>query len=350
MVFLRIDHTRLTDICTALLTRAGACPEHARITAEALVEADLCGVETHGVSRMEVYLQRLEAGAVRGDGVFTVEKEYAGAALADGGAALGQVTARKAMALAIERAPQAGCYTVFVKNSAHYGMAALYARMAAERGLVGITATNAPPALAPWGSYVPYFGPNPLAVAVPGRAGSPALCLDMAPSVVPRGRLMLAIQKGQSIPEGWAVDKNGDPTTDPRAAWEGTLLPIGGHKGAGLTMALDVLCGMVPGAAFGPYIGTLFGDMDRTQNVGHVFTAIDPDLFAGRAAFEEAVEQMLADIRALPRTPGTEEILAPGEIEDRRRRAALEGGVTLPDSTVEMLRRKARDYGMEAAL
>ena len=343
---MRVDHKKLTEYCAALLTQAGACPDHAYITAEGLVEADLCGVETHGVSRMEVYLKRLEAGAVRGEGAFTVIKEYAGAALCDGGGALGQVTARKAMEMAIEKAKTAGCYTVFVRNSSHYGMAAIYARMAAEQGLVGITTTNAPPALAPWGSYQAYFGPNPLAIAVPGKHGT-AFCLDMAPSVIPRGKLMLAIQKGESIPEGWAVDKEGNPTTDPKLAWDGTLLPIGGPKGAGLTMSLDVLSGILPGAAFGPHIGNLFNDMSKTQDVGHVFTAIDPELFTGREAFVERVEQMLAEIKALPRTPGTAEIFAPGEIELGRKADRMEMGIELAQNTYDFLVRKAQEYGIK---
>ena len=343
---MRVDHKHLTDHCAALLEAAGACPDHARITAEGLVEADLCGVETHGVSRMEVYLKRLEAGAVLGEGVFTIVKQYAGAALCDGGGALGQVTARKAMALAIEQAGTAGCYTVFVRNSSHYGMAATYARMAAEAGMVGITTTNAPPALAPWGSYKAYFGPNPLAIAVPGKNGT-AFCLDMAPSVIPRGKLMLAIQKGESIPEGWAVDKEGNPTTDPKLAWDGTLLPIGGPKGAGLTMSLDVLSGILPGAAFGPHIGNLFNDMSKTQDVGHVFTVIDPELFTGREVFIERVEQMLAEIRALPRTPGTAEIFAPGEIELGRKADRMENGIELAQNTYDFLVRKAREYGIK---
>ena len=343
---MRIDYKKLTDHCAALLEHAGACPEHARITAEGLVEADLCGVETHGVSRMEVYLRRLEAGAVLGEGVFTVVKEYAGAALCDGGGALGQVTARKAMELACDKARTAGCYTVFVRNSSHYGMAAIYARMAAERGLVGITATNAPPALAPWGSHEAYFGPNPLAIAVPGRNGT-AFCLDMAPSIIPRGKLMLAIQKGESIPEGWAVDKEGNPTTDPKLAWEGTLLPIGGPKGAGLTMSLDVLCGLIPGAALGPHIGNLFNNMSRTQDVGHVFTVIDPELFTGREAFVEQVEQMLAEIRALPRNPGVEQIYAPGEIELGRMAERKQKGIELARNTYDFLIAKAQEYGVK---
>lgn len=344
-----IEAKLLTDYCAALLEAAGACPEHARITAEGLVEADLCGVETHGVSRMEVYLKRLEAGAVLGEGTFTIVKEYAGAALCDGGGALGQVTAQKAMALAIEKAQTAGCYTVFVRNSSHYGMAAIYARMAAERGLVGITATNAPPALAPWGSHEAYFGPNPLAIAVPGKDGT-AFCLDMAPSIIPRGKLMLAIQKGEAIPEGWAVDKEGNPTADPKAAWDGTLLPIGGPKGAGLTMSLDVLCGILPGAAFGPHIGNLFNNMSRTQDVGHVFTVIDPELFTGRDTFIEGVEQMLQEIKALPKNPDVDEIYAPGEIELGRKAHRLQHGIDLAQNTYDFLIAKGREYGLKESI
>lgn len=326
----------LKALASEILELAGACREHAEITAACLTEADACGVSTHGVSRLETYAERLKQGVVDGQGKFEIIKKYGGGALCDGGNALGQVTAVKAMELAINEAKRAGCFTVFVRGSNHYGMASLYTRMAAERGLIGLTSTGAPSALAPWGSHQAYFGPDPIAIAFPGRDGT-ALSLDMSPSVVPRGRLMLALQRGETIPEGWALDKNGSPTTDPKAGWEGTLLPIGGHKGAGLAMCMDMLCGLTSGAAVGASIGALFGPDYKKQNLGHVFTAVDPELFVGRKEFFDRIDAELAEIKSLPKNPGVERIFAPGEIELARRAAAQRDGIELDGKTYDSL-------------
>lgn len=342
-----VNHKKLEDICARLLEKAGACPEHAAVTAKCLVDADLCGVDTHGVSRMEVYLRRLEAGGVNCGGSPKVVYEYPGAALIDGDGCLGQVTSIMAMEMAIEKAKTAGCYTVLVRNSSHYGMAAYYTRMAAEKGMAAFTTTSAPSALAPWGSHEAFFGPDPVSYAFPSPDSVP-IVLDMAPSVVPRGRLMLAIQRGETIPEGWAVDKEGNATTDPKKAWEGTLLPIGGHKGAGLTMCLDILSGILPGAAFGPHIGSLFDDTDRTQNVGHVFTVYNPAMFGGEESFMADIERLKGEVRALHKNPGVDEILLPGEIEARRKAERLFNGIPLSDKTCGMLKELCAKYDMEA--
>ncbi|MBQ2692154.1 MAG: Ldh family oxidoreductase [Clostridia bacterium] len=342
-----VNHKKLEDLCARLLNKAGASENHAAITAKCLVDADLCGVDTHGVSRMEVYMKRLEAGGVNCGGSPRVIYEYPGAALIDGDGCLGQVTSIMAMEMAIEKAKTAGCYTVFVRNSSHYGMAAYYTRMAAEAGMAASTSTSAPSALAPWGSHKAFFGPDPISYAFPSPDGVP-IVLDMAPSVVPRGRLMLAINNGETIPEGWAVDKEGNPTTDPKKAWEGTLLPIGGHKGAGLTMCLDILSGILPGAAFGPHIGSLFDDTGRTQNIGHVFTVYDPAMFAGKERFMSDIAALKAEVRELPRNPGVNEILLPGEIEARRKAERLEKGIPLSDKTYKMLLGLCEAHQMEA--
>lgn len=339
---MNITIERLSALASEILRLAGACPEHAGTTAACLAEADACGVATHGVSRLETYAERLLVGVVDGRGQFEIQKKYGGGALCSGGNALGPVTASKAMKLAISEAKTAGCYTVFVNNSNHYGMASFYTRMAADRGFIAMTSTGAPSALAPWGSHEAFFGPTPLAIAFPGRKGA-AVSLDMSPSVVPRGRLMLALQRGEDIPEGWALDKNGAPTTDPKEGWDGTLLPIGGHKGAGLAMCMDMLCGLVSGAAVGAAIGPLFGPDCKKQGLGHVFTVVDPELFVGRKSFYSSVDKYLAEIKSLPKNPGVDRLYAPGEIELERLAAAKRDGIELKDSTYEgLLALKAR--------
>ena len=342
----KVKAENLKDLCFRLLKKAGASEYDARVTAGSLVSADLYGVETHGVSRMATYIKRIKEGGVSVTGGFEIIKQYPGAALCDGGGALGQPTGVKAMELAMDKARSAGAYTVFVRNSSHYGMAAYYTRMAAEKGFIGISSTNAPSALPPFGSHEAYLGPNPLSIALPYKEGFP-VCLDMSPGVIPRGRLMLAIQKGESIPEGWALDRQGNPTTDPQKAWDGCILPMGGPKGSGLALALDGICGVLAGACFGSHIGTLFGGFSQRQNVGHVFTAIDPCLFREKGEFERDMQQMAMEIKSLEKNPGTNEIYLPGELEYLKMQRGLKEGLELSESSHKALKELSQELEEE---
>lgn len=339
---------KLREYCAKLMQTQGVPVDEARIIADHLVEAELYGVSSHGVSRTSIYLKRLHTGVVNAKWSCRVEQEHAASLQWNACNSMGMVTGVKAMERCMEKARESGCCFVAVNHSNHFGMAGYYARMAAQAGMIGVCGTNAPPNIAPWGSYKSYVGTNPLAIAAP-RHGEPVL-LDMAPSIVAMGKVILAAKLGQTIPEGWAITADGRPTTDPSEGMKGTVLPIGGPKGYGLSLFMDILCGLLSGAQFGPYLGNMWNDFVDPQNVGHIFFAIDISKFTDPETFKDRMEQMAADIKALPKNPGVEEIFLPGEVELGRKRAALEKGVALSGVVYDELVELGSLYGVEPTI
>lgn len=340
--------TQLRALCQRLMMAEGMSAEDALICADNLVDADLAGVESHGVSRMTNYMKRLHTGVVNATAVPFVEKEYAGSLAINGNNAMGMAAGSYAMNHCIEKARKSGACFAVVNHSNHYGMAAYYANMAAEAGMLGITATNAPPNLAPWGSSKKYMGTNPIAFGVP-TSKTPVI-LDMAPSVVAMGKIILAAKLGESIPEGWVLDPDGNPTTDPRTGQYGTLLPIGGAKGSGLAIFMEIICGVLAGAAVGPHINHFWNDFENPQNVGHMFLAVDIDKFAGLKTFKANMDQMIAEMKELPKNPGVAEIFMPGEMEVHKREERRKNGIELSDSVYEELRTLSMQYQVEFIL
>jgi LDH2 family malate/lactate/ureidoglycolate dehydrogenase len=335
----------LEDYCTALMMTQGVPEDEATIIARHLVEAELYGVSSHGVSRTSVYLKRLNTGVVNAKWSYQIEEEHPAVVHWNACNSMGMVTGVKAMEYCIEKARQSGCCFIAVNHSNHFGMAGYYAKMAAEQGMIGVCGTNAPPNIAPWGSYKPYTGTNPLAISAP-RHGEPVL-LDMAPSVVAMGKVILAAKLGKSIPEGWAITADGHPTTDPNEGMKGTVLPIGGPKGYGLSLFMDILCGLLSGAQFGPYLGNMWNDFVHPQNVGHIFFAVDIEKFTDLNTFKDRLEIMASDIKAMPKNPGVEEIFLPGELELSRKKEAEEKGILISDVVYQELVDLGNLYGVE---
>ena len=335
----------LQEYCARLMMTQGVPEDEARIVGNHLVEAEACGVTSHGVSRTSIYLKRLATGVVNPKWACEIGQEYPASVQWDGCNSMGMVTGVKAMERCIEKAKESGCCFIAVNHSNHFGMAGYYARMAAEAGMIGVCCTNAPPNIAPWGSYRPYMGTNPIAIAAP-RKGAPIL-LDMAPSVVAMGKVILAAKLGKPIPEGWALTADGRPTTDASEGMKGTVLPIGGPKGYGLALFVDVLCGLLSGAKFGPYLGNMWNDFENPQDVGHIFCAIDISKFVDLDTFKERMEQMIGDIKDLPKNPGVGEIFMPGEIEVGKKSAAMEGGIHLSDVVYQELLELGAANGVE---
>ena len=343
-----VNWEQLRAYCQSLIVSLGVAAEEALVMADNLVDADLCGVESHGVSRMPVYMKRLETGVVSRAFAMKTEQEHAASLALNACNSMGMLAGKYAMERSIEKARESGCCFTTVNNSNHYGMSSYYVNMAAEAGMVGITGTNAPPNIAPWGSYQSYVGTNPIALAVP--TNSEPVLLDMAPSVVAMGKVILAAKLGQSIPEGWAQTKDGRPTTDAKEGMEGTVLPIGGPKGYGLTVFVDILSGILSGAAFGPHLNNMWKDFENPQNVGHFFLAVDIAKFVPLDEFKTRVEQMIGEIKALPKNPGVDEIFMPGEIEQRRRKERKSEGVPLSAVVYEELKALGTQYGVAFTL
>jgi LDH2 family malate/lactate/ureidoglycolate dehydrogenase len=232
----------LLEACGRILEKVGVPPEQARIIAEVTVEADLRGIGSHGLLRLPAYVHRVQAGLMAADTQLKVVRERGATVLLDAQGGFGQVAGVYAMNQAIERARQHGVGFVAVRNANHFGIAAYYTMMALPHRMIGIAATNAAPSMAAWGGTTPVLGTNPISVAIP-TGQDVDIVLDMASSVVARGKIRAAATKGERIPLGWALDAEGRPTEDPQAALKGTLLPIGGPKGYGLALVVDVLAG-----------------------------------------------------------------------------------------------------------
>jgi len=334
--------------CQDLMICLGVPENEAMTIADNLVDADLCGVESHGVSRMSIYMKRLKSGVVNMKGESIVVQEHPSSIIMSGCNSMGMVTGVKAMQRCIEKARETGCCFVAVNHSNHYGMASYYVKMGADAGLVAFSGTNAPPNIAPWGSAVAYMGTNPLAIAVP-TLGEPMI-LDMAPSVVAMGKVILAAKLGKMIPEGWAQTKEGNPTTDPNEGMKGTVLPIGGPKGYGLSLFMDVLCGVLADAEFGPHLNNMWSDFENPQNVGHVFCCIDISKFVDLDRFKERMHQMISEIKTLKKNPGIEEIFVPGEIEQRRRTERKNVGLDLHEVVYNEIRALCEEHGVSFIL
>ena len=315
---LRVRAEDLARAVADIFAAAGIPPEAARQVAEDLVAADLEGVASHGVMLVPMYVERIRSGSVSRRTTGQIVSDRQSAVVIDAGDVLGQLTARQAVELAASRAEEFGTGVVAIRNAFHFGTAGRYARMLAERGCIGIVMCNTRPLMPPPGGAAPVVGNNPIAIAVPGN-GAFVPEVDMALSAAAMGKIRNAAAAGQPIPPGWATDQDSAPTTDPDAAIAGMLLPAAGPKGFGLAFMIDLLCGAMNGMTFGPYINSMYEELDRPRKIGHLAIAIDPGRFAGAATLESTVDAVVKDLK----TRG--DILFPGEpelIEQEKRRSA----------------------------
>jgi LDH2 family malate/lactate/ureidoglycolate dehydrogenase len=338
----RFSPDALIEFSSAAFRTAGMPASDARLVADTLVQADLWGHQSHGVLRLPWYLNRLKAGVCNpvAAPVFVVD---AGAvAVIDGGDAMGQVLTDHAMRDAIRRAKAHGIAAVTVRNSNHFGTALYYTLTAARAGCVAFLSTNASPAMAPWGGRTKTVGTNPWSWAAPAGKYDP-MVLDIANTGVARGKIYLARQKGQQIPEGWAIDANGAPTTDPGAAIDGIILPMAGHKGYAIAAMMDMLSGVLSGSAFGSGVAGPY-QTERRSGAGHLAIVLDIAAFQPLTTFERSMETMIEELKAVPLAVGHDEIFYPGEIEARNDARNRRDGLTMPDDTVRDLERVAADY------
>lgn len=344
----RYAASALTHFTTEVLVRAGADPADAAVVAEALVTADLRGVHSHGVVRAGVYAARLRAGSFNPRARLRIVHDRGAVMTLDAQDGLGIVMAAQAMDLAIARAVDYGVGAVGVRNSNHCGMLAYFALRAVERQLVGVAMSNADAKVAPWGARARYLGTNPIAIAVPAGREAP-IVLDMATSAVAHGRVAAAASRGDAIPEGWALDEHGQPTTDPHQALRGMLLPFGGAKGSGMSLIVDLLAGMLPGGRISPEIAPLYDAIERTQGVGHFFLALSIEAFVPIEQFAGRVDQMIQQIRALPPAPGHDRVYLPGEQEQLTMREYDARGIPLPEEVIAILQALAAETGVPMA-
>ncbi len=335
--------------------RALGTPDHAAsLVAQSLVQADVRGVATHGIVRLPSYRAQLMAGEVCPTAAPEVLTDHGGATVfVDGHHAFGAVTARFCMDLAAERARELGAGVVCARNCSHFGAAAHYALQGAERGCVAFAASNTPAVMAPYGGRQATIGNNPFAIAAPSSGERLPFVLDIAQSVVARGRIKLAEMAGQRIPEGWAIDREGRPTSDPTAGLGGALLAVGGHKGSGLALAIELITSVLSGSRIGAELQntSMTGAAGRrgggaVGSVSQLFLALDPDAFAGSEAFAAGFEKLAAAISGAEPAPGFDEVLLPGEREYRAAQQAATAGVELAPTTVQLLDELASELSL----
>lgn len=315
--------------------------EGAKIVSDILIAADLRGISSHGIARLPIYAKRIELGLINPMPEMRILKEKQTSALLDADNGMGHVAAYKAMCLCIEKAKIVGMASVAVKNSNHFGINAYYSMMAAKENLIGMAFTNTSPLMAPFGGKEKLLGSNPLSIAIPAGK-EPDIVIDMATSVAARGKLEIAERKGEKIPSDWAIDEEGKVTTDPKKGLLGALLPFGGPKGYGLAIFVDIVSGILTESNFGSDCGSLFGDLDRPQNIGHFFTVINIENFIEIEKFQKIMDTMIQKIRNSKKAVGFERIYMPGEIEFNKNIELLKKGIKLNKNTIKELNELAK--------
>jgi LDH2 family malate/lactate/ureidoglycolate dehydrogenase len=328
-----------------VLTQAGLPLADAETVASSLVSANLRGVDSHGVTRLEIYVKRLKAGAINANPNIRIVAESDATLLIDGDNGMGQVVGRKAMEWGIAKAKKNGAVMVGVRHSNHFGTGAFFVQQGIEQNLITWAMSNAPSTMAPWGGVKPYLGTNPYAFGIPAGQYDPII-LDMATSVVARGKIISAAKEGKTIPEGWAIDREGRPTTNAQDALDGCVLPFGGPKGYAISLMIDIMSGVLTGAGFGPHINQIYGDFDKSQNVGHFFQLLDVSRLMPVEQFKQRVDQMISEIKNAPKAVGTDEIFLPGEIEMNTMRKRLREGIPLSGEVYREIKQVGDSFGI----
>lgn len=327
----------LTAFVKRVFERLGMSGADAGLAADALLRADLEGNESHGISRLPVYAKRIRENRIAANPAIGFEP--AGAVLkVDGGNGLGQVVAYRAMEAAVPMARQNGMAGVFIRNSNHFGTAAYFCQQACREGMALIAMTNSPPGIPPWGGKRAFFGTNPIAFGFPRRNGPPVI-VDMSSSVVARGKIILADKLGEKIPLGWAIDETGTATTDPAEALRGAVLPLGGAKGYALAMAIELMCGVLSGAAFGPHVNNLYKDGDPAANVGHSFLLLNLSGWMSMDRYFDTMDAFIEEVKGSPTAAGVDEICYPGERRSRIYTERFAEGLTVAREVADELTR-----------
>ena len=343
----RVAAPDLTRLCRDLFLTVGVPPDDAQLCASQLVTADLRGVESHGVVRMGIYLERLRRGVIVASPTMRVVRATKCTAVFDGGNGMGQVVGQRAMELAVGKAVKYGEPAfVSVRNSNHFGAAAWFADIAARANMIGLAFTiGGINHMVPWGGAEAMLGNNPFAVSFPMRGAEPVM-LDMACSVAARGKILVAAKEGRTIPADWAVDRDGQPTTDAVAALAGFVAPVGGPKGYALTLTIGLLSTMLSGAYFGSEVTHMYDDFEHPQNIGHLFGALPIAAFEELDTYYARMDKAEGDIIGVRRAPGVERVWLPGHREADLAKHRTASGIPVGMETW----RELRDLGAAAGI
>jgi LDH2 family malate/lactate/ureidoglycolate dehydrogenase len=325
------------DLVAKIAAKAGVKKADAAILADALVDADVHGTGTHGVSRLNVYIRRIQKGLIDPKARLVIERSLGSVLAVDAANGLGQVQAVRTLEKLIPKAKRNGVAAATIRNSQHFGALSYYSNKAAVQDMILFVMSGCEPAMSPEGACQAFFGTNPLAASFPTGKGY-AVKVDLATSVVARGNIIAAQKRGQPIPAGWALTADGEPTTDAVAALAGTVLTMAGHKGYALALMVEVFSSVLSGAAVGPAIGSMAKNMDRKQDVGHFFFLLDIAAFMDVAEFKRRLDKAIDDIKNCRKRPGVTEILVPGERSQHKAQQNRAEGIALDEATLKELK------------
>ncbi len=333
----------LREFCIDMFIKAGVDQKEAEIISDTLMFAELRNVQSHGIVRLPTYIERMENGVVNQNANMKfINNNAAAVAVLDADNGMGQVAGYKAMKQAMEIAGLYGIGMVAVKNSNHFGVASYYSMMALEKDMIGLVITNASPAIAPFGTKTPFLGTNPLTVAVPAKNGSP-IVLDMSMSTVARGKIRMYAMQNKEIPLDWGLDAEGTPTSDPNEALKGSLVPIGGVKGSGLSLVVDLLTGILTGTSMTGEVKNIT-DMTGPSKTSHAFMAININSFIDAETYKNNVDSVINSIKAL-QPKGDNQVFMAGEIEQNLTDKRINDGIPVEIEVIETLNKLADKYG-----
>jgi LDH2 family malate/lactate/ureidoglycolate dehydrogenase len=340
----RICADELRNLITQIFEHVGMDSVDAMLLADSLVFADLRGIHSHGVLRVPEYVEKLTTKGVNPKGKPRIVKAFGGCVVVDGGNSMGQIGMHFAMEEAIRRAEEHGIAAAAIRGSNHSGAMAYFAVQALPHDMIGIATTNALPTMAPWGGAEKIVGINPLGVAIPAHAELP-IVHDAAFSGSSHGKIRIHQQKGIPVPESWALDKYGNPTTDAAAALDGLLRPIGEFKGVSLALIMGILSSMLSGAAYGLELGNMVDGPQAGQD-GHFVAAIKIAAFAEVDTFKARVDKAIRQLHEVRKAPGFDRTYAPGELEQLREQEYRQLGIPLNEVTLADLRRTADRFNL----
>ncbi|GGC43572.1 MULTISPECIES: Ldh family oxidoreductase [Brevibacterium] len=327
----RTDAERWIEFAASVLRFHGVPDADANLVAGSLVQADLWGHQSHGLLRLPWYVARLRTGAMKAKSEPSVVADTGGMLLLDGDDGIGQVLTDRIAREAADRARTNGIGAVGVRNSNHFGMAMYYTRRIAAEGFAAMLYTNASPAMAPWGGREKRIGTNPWSMAAP--YGDSQIALDIANTAVARGKIYLADQRREDIPDGWALDAEGRRTTNAAEAINGVILPMAGHKGYAISLMMDIFTGALLGGAVGTDIHGPY-EADKKSGTSHLFIAVDPRALGTAEEFDARIAELVGQMHSTPLAHGHDQVFLPGEIEDHNAATTIRlGGIEYPEQT-----------------
>ena len=331
-----MNNKKLENLIKSIFCKYGLTINHAKICAKALINAELVGAPSHGLSRLKMYCDRIKKKVINSKPKIKIKKISQSITHIDGNNSIGFVVADIGIKQAIKSAKKTGFGLVAIKNSGHYGLSGYYAEQAVKKNLIAMCFTNAPPAIAPHGSKKSLFGTNPICFGVPAKKNIPFI-LDTSMSIINRGKIRVAAKNRKKIPKGVALDKSGKPTTDAKKALQGVQLPIAGFRGSGLAWMVDILSGVYTGGNHGGKVKDPFDDFSGPQNIGHLFIVMKSNLFVGN--YNQRIIENIKRIKKLPKIKGVKEILYPGQNKQKRYKQSLNKKIKIPANIADDLKK-----------